>query len=64
MKHICPHCEKETNVEKIKTSEIFKVKDDEISVPVEYYKCNECGETFDDPMSSYDPVKMAFDEFC
>lgn len=63
MNHICPYCEKETRVEKVKISETYTIKNEKISIPVEVFKCLECNQTFDDPLSSYDPVKVAYDEY-
>ena len=47
MNDYCPNCNKECDIEKINTSEIFQVRGDEIEVEVEYYKCNECNIEFD-----------------
>ena len=55
MKHICPNCEKIT--------EEITVKSERINVPVEYYKCLECGAEFDDPKSKHDPLALAYKEY-
>ncbi len=60
MKHICPNCEKKTDVQHIKTTEDITVKGEKINVPVEYYKCLECGVEFDDPKTKHDPLAIAF----
>ena len=60
MQHICPNCEKITDVQHIKTDEEITVKGERINVPVEYYKCLECGDEFDDPKSKYDPLALAY----
>lgn len=63
MKHICPNCEKITNVQHIKADEDITVKGDRINVLVEYYKCLECGVEFDDPKSNHDPLAIAYKEY-
>ncbi|MCJ7776625.1 MAG: hypothetical protein MUP08_09595 [Desulfobulbaceae bacterium] len=62
-KKICPNCEKRTNVQYIKATEEITVKGEGISVPVEYYRCIECGDEFEDPKSNYDPLALAFKEY-
>ena len=47
----------------IKITEEITVKGEGISVPVEYYKCLECGAEFDDPKSSYDALAIAYKEY-
>ncbi len=63
MKHICPNCEKLTNIQYIKTAEEITVKGERINVPVEYYKCLECGSEFNDPKSNHDPLAIAYKEY-
>lgn len=63
MKGICPHCEKETELEKIRTEEEIKVRGEKIKVPLEYYKCKTCGNEFDDPRSDDDPLDKAYREY-
>ena len=63
MKHICPNCEKITDVKHIKTDEEITVKGERINVPVEYYKCLECSAEFDDPKSKHDPLAIAYKEY-
>ncbi|MFH1931122.1 MAG: type II TA system antitoxin MqsA family protein [Pseudomonadota bacterium] len=63
MKQICPNCEKITDVQHIKTDEEITVKGERINVPVEYYKCLECGADFDDPKSKHDPLAIAYKEY-
>ncbi len=63
MKHICPNCEKITDVEHIKTAEEITVKGERINVLVEYYKCLECGGEFDDPKSKHDSLAIAYKEY-
>ena len=60
---ICPNCEKRTEVQYIKTTEEIIVKGEGICVPVEYYRCTECGGEFEDPKSKHDPVALAFSEY-
>jgi len=63
MKGICPHCEKETNLELIRSEEEIKVRGELIKVKAEYYKCNSCGNEFDDPRSQDDPLDKAYREY-
>ena len=63
MKQICPNCEKITDVQHIKTDEGITVKSERIKVPVEYFKCLECGADFDDPKSKHDPLAIAYKEY-
>lgn len=60
MKGICPNCEKISELEHIKTTEEFNIRGESIKVKVEYYKCKECGEEFDDPGSKDDPLDKAY----
>ena len=63
MKGICPHCEKETNLEWVRSEEEIKVRGELIKVDVEYYKCKACGKEFDDPRSDDDPLDKAYREY-
>jgi putative zinc finger/helix-turn-helix YgiT family protein len=60
---VCPYCEKETNAEYIKTNESMDIRGEHIIVPVEYFRCLECGGQFDDPTSDYDPLVPAYEEY-
>ena len=60
---ICPNCEKKTEVQYIKTTEEIIVKGEGICVPVEYYRCTECGGEFEDPKSKHDPLALAYSEY-
>ena len=60
---ICPNCEKKTEVQYIKTNEEIIVKGEGIYVPVEYYRCTECGGEFEDPKSKHDPLALAYKEY-
>ncbi|MCZ6803627.1 MAG: DUF4065 domain-containing protein [Proteobacteria bacterium] len=59
MKRICPGCEKETDVLKIKAKEIIAVRNEEIEVDIEYYKCTECEEEFENTRD-YDALETAY----
>jgi len=63
MKHICPNCERWTEVQHIRTAEEITVKGEGIEVPVEYYRCKECDSEFEDPKSKHDPLALAFEEY-
>ena len=62
MKKICPHCEKETSIRHIKENERFEVRGESIEVPVEYYQCDECGETFENTRD-HDPLVTVYKEY-
>ena len=62
-KEICPNCEKICDVELHKEGEELIVRGESITVPVEYYKCSECGADFEDPRSTYDPLMVAYEEY-
>jgi putative zinc finger/helix-turn-helix YgiT family protein len=63
MRGICPNCEKETDLELIRTTEEVKVREEHISVEMEYYKCLACGDEFEDPSSKDDPLEKAYREY-
>jgi putative zinc finger/helix-turn-helix YgiT family protein len=63
MKGICPNCEKQTELELIHDTEAVVVRGESIPVEVEYYKCRECGEEFEDPRSPDDPLDKAYREY-
>ncbi len=63
MKGVCPNCEKISELEHIITTEELNVKGELIKVKVEYYKCLECGEEFEDPGSKDDPLSKAYREY-
>jgi len=44
----------------IKKSENINIRGEDIEVLVEYFKCNICGEEFEDQNSNYDPVAEAY----
>ena len=62
MKKICPHCEKETNIRQVKENERFDVRGESIEVPVEYYQCDECGETFENTRD-HDSLVTVYKEY-
>lgn len=63
IKNICPYCERQTDLEFIKSHEVIVVRGEEINVPVEYFKCSECGHDFEDPQSKHDPLTLAYKEY-
>jgi len=63
MKGVCPNCEKISELEHIITTEELNVRGELIEVKVEYYKCTECGEEFEDPSSNDDPLDSAYKEY-
>jgi len=63
MKGVCPNCEKISELEHIITTEELNIRGELITVKVEYYKCTECGEEFEDPGSKDDPLDRAYREY-
>jgi len=63
MKGVCPNCEKISELEHIITIEELNVRGEIIKVEVEYYKCAECGEEFENPSSKDDPLEKAYREY-
>ncbi len=59
MKRICPSCEKETDVIKVNGKETIAVRNEAIEVDVEYYKCTECEEDFENTRD-YDVLEVAY----
>ena len=62
MKKVCPNCEKETDIKLVKSKECIEVRGESIEVPVEYYRCNECGESFENTRG-HDALEHAYREF-
>jgi len=60
MSGICPHCERETAQEFVRSSEVFQVRGEPIEVPVEFLRCLECHQSLDDPRATTDPVDEAY----
>lgn len=60
MEKWCPYCNKTNEIEHIKTNEILDVKGKKIEVPVEFYKCKDCGNEFEVLKSGYDPIAVAY----
>ncbi|MBW2364903.1 MAG: DUF4065 domain-containing protein [Deltaproteobacteria bacterium] len=63
MKGLCPNCEKVSELEKVKTKEMFNVRGESIEIDVEYYKCLDCGNEFEDPSLKNDPLEKAYREY-
>jgi len=63
MKGVCPNCEKISELEHIITIEELNVRGEIIKVEVEYYKCAECGEEFENPSSKDDSLEKAYREY-
>lgn len=60
---ICPSCENESSLVLVRRPEELIIRGEIITVDVEYYKCEECGEEFEDPKSEYDPVEIAYTKY-
>lgn len=63
MKGICPNCERQTELELNHTTEDVEVRGESIPIEVQYYKCLDCGEEFEDPDSHDDPLDKAYREY-
>ena len=63
MKGICPNCEKETTLERVSIEEVISVRRGDITVPVELFRCSECGEDFEDASSKEAQVESAYREY-
>lgn len=59
----CPNCEKESPLEIMRKVEEFNVRGEVIPVEVEYFKCQECGEEFENSKSAIDPYEVAYREY-
>jgi len=62
-KTICPHCERETSVEQISAQEKIDIRGTPIEIEVQYLKCLECKEEFDNPQSEDDPLEKAYEKY-
>lgn len=63
MRAFCPHCEVERDLDLISTSRDYEICGDSISILVEELKCEECGNAFDPPDLTYDPLDIAYREY-
>ncbi len=62
MKAVCPNCEKETKVVRIQTKERVEIRGEPIDVEIEYSKCTECGEEFENTRN-HDALDTAYREY-
>ncbi len=62
MKGICPNCEKETTIDRIRTKEPIEVRGEPIEVETEFSKCVECGEEFENTRG-HDALEIAYREY-
>jgi len=62
MKGICPNCEKETELEIVRTKEMIEVRGEPIEVDVEFFKCTECGADFESTRGP-DALVLAYQEY-
>lgn len=63
MRAFCPHCEVERDLELMQISRDYEIRGNTISVQLEILRCKECGEDFDPPDSSTDPLDIAYREY-
>lgn len=62
MKGICPNCEKETELELVRTREMVEVRGEPIEVNAEFFKCTECGAEFENTRGP-DSLALAYREY-
>lgn len=62
MKGICPNCEKETELEHVRTKEVVEVRGEPIEVDSEFFKCTECGAEFENTRGP-DSLALAYREY-
>lgn len=62
MKDICPNCEKETEIELVRTKEVVEVRGEPIEVDAEFFKCTECGVDFESTQGP-DSLTLAYQEY-
>jgi putative zinc finger/helix-turn-helix YgiT family protein len=56
----CPVCSKTDKLELIKEEKKLTIRNEPISVEIEYYKCHECGDEFLVPDKENDPFEYAY----
>ena len=59
----CPFCETEGKLVRQREREIIPIRGEDIPVNVEYYKCESCGEQFEDPKLESDPLEEAYRQY-
>ena len=62
MRGICPHCEKESDLQRLRATETVAVRGTSIEVDVEYLKCDTCGTEFENTRDS-SSLAQAYQEF-
>lgn len=62
MKGICPNCEKETEIEHVRTKEVVEVRGKPIEVDAEFFKCTECEVEFENTRGP-DSLSLAYREY-
>jgi len=62
MRNICPNCEKETEIELVRTKEVIEVRGESIEVDAEFFKCAECGADFENTRGP-DALALAYLEY-
>lgn len=62
MKGICPNCERETELERIRAKEVVEVRGEPVEVDAEFYRCASCGEEFENTRGP-DSLAIAYREY-
>ena len=60
---ICPNCEKETELEHVRTRAVIEVRGEPIEVDEEFFKCTECGADFENTRGGVDALALAYQEY-
>jgi len=62
MRGICPHCERQTDLQRLRATEAVAVRGTSIEVDVEYLKCETCGAEFENTRES-SSLAQAYQEY-
>jgi putative zinc finger/helix-turn-helix YgiT family protein len=60
---ICPYCEDMREIIPISSCDEICVRGEKFSIAVTLLKCGTCGRLFDDPLSNYDSLEIAYKEY-
>jgi putative zinc finger/helix-turn-helix YgiT family protein len=63
MRGICPYCEEQRDLERVRRVETLDVRGEPVEVSVNLYKCKTCDGEFEDPKSQADPLETAYTEY-
>ena len=63
MNGFCPNCDQESPLTLVRETEVFDVRGEKIPVEVEFYRCQVCGEEFENSHTAIDPYEAAYREY-